>query len=134
MIKRELSTFILVGVFTVLLDLSIYHTLLNYHITSTDPAKTLAFVGGTLFAYFANRCWTFSHVPQPRGRFFRFILLYGCTLGVNVLTNSLSLALLADSLAALQLAFILATSASASLNFVGMKWFVFKPISRTTPQ
>jgi putative flippase GtrA len=51
-----------------------------------------------------------------------------CTLGANVLVNALILKLLADVEFAIQLAFLLATGASASLNFVGMKFFVFRPI------
>jgi len=54
--------------------------------------------------------------------------LYASTLGANVLINALSLKLLADMPIAFQLAFLLATGVSASLNFLGMKLFVFKPI------
>jgi putative flippase GtrA len=60
----------------------------------------------------------------------RFAALYGATLGANVLVNSLALKLFTDAIAAVPLAFLLATGISATLNFLGMKLFVFK--SRAT--
>jgi putative flippase GtrA len=93
-----------------------------------DMAKATGCLAGTLFAYFANRFWTFgnnSHVP---GSAWRFSALYASTLGANVLINAYALKLLADVAASLQLAFLFATGVSACLNFLGMKLFVFRPI------
>jgi putative flippase GtrA len=85
----------------------------------------MRFLAGTLFAYFANRFWTFGHKPHPPGSSWRFAILYAATLVVNVFVNSLTLRLLADMTAIVQLAFLMATGISASLNFLGMKFFVF---------
>jgi len=89
-------------------------------------AKATGFLTGTLFAYFANRLWTFGHTQHQSGSAWRFAVLYASTLGANVLINALALKLLADAMGSVQLAFLLATGVSASLNFVGMKFFVFK--------
>ncbi len=94
-----------------------------------DVAKATGFLVGTLFAYFANRFWTFGHKSHAPGSAWRFSALYASTLGANVLINALALRLLADVAATLQLAFLLATGFSACLNFLGMKLFVFKLIS-----
>jgi putative flippase GtrA len=91
-------------------------------------AKVTGFLVGTLFAYFANRFWTFGHKLHAPGSAWRFAVLYASTLGANVLINSLTLKLLAGTAVAFELAFLLATGISASLNFLGMKLFVFKPI------
>jgi putative flippase GtrA len=56
----------------------------------------------------------------------RFAALYGATLGANVLVNLLALKFFTDATAAVYLAFLLATGISATLNFLGMKMFVFK--------
>jgi putative flippase GtrA len=52
--------------------------------------------------------------------------LYASTLCVNILINAFALTLLADLDGAILLAFMLATGVSASINFLGMKFFVFK--------
>ena len=128
MIKRELAIFLIVGVSTVLVDFISYRGLIRFQVMEVDMAKAAGFLVGTLFAYFANRFWTFGHNPHVPGSVWRFSALYASTLGANVLTNALVLKLLADMAIAIQLAFLLATGVSACLNFLGMKLFVFKPI------
>jgi putative flippase GtrA len=128
MIKRELAIFLIVGVSTVLVDFISYRGLIGFQVMEVDMAKAAGFLVGTLFAYFANRFWTFGHNPHVPGSVWRFSALYASTLGANVLTNALVLKLFADMAIAIQLAFLLATGVSACLNFLGMKLFVFKPI------
>ena len=128
MIKRELAIFLIVGVSTVLVDFISYRGLIGFQVMEVDMAKAVGFLVGTLFAYFANRFWTFGHNPHVPGSVWRFSALYASTLGANVLINALALKLLVDMAIAIQLAFLLATGASACLNFLGMKLFVFKPI------
>jgi putative flippase GtrA len=130
MIKRELGIFLIVGSLTVLVDFGTYRSLVWFGVTGVDMAKAIGFLVGTLFAYFANRFWTFGHKSHVPGSLWRFAVLYGATLGANVLVNSLALKLFADAIAAVHLAFFLATGISATLNFLGMKLFVFK--SRAT--
>ncbi len=128
MIKRELVIFLIVGASTVLVDFMIYRGLIQFQVMEVDMAKATGFLVGTLFAYFANRFWTFVHKSHAPGSAWRFSALYASTLGANILINALALKLLADTAVAFQLAFLLATGVSASLNFLGMKLFVFKPI------
>jgi putative flippase GtrA len=128
MIKHELVIFLIVGASTVLVDFMSYRGLVQFQLMEVDMAKATGFLVGTLFAYFANRFWTFGHKSHARGSAWRFSALYTSTLGANVLINTFALKLLADSAVAIQLAFLLATGVSASLNFLGMKLFVFKPI------
>ena len=128
MIKRELAIFLIVGVSTVLVDFISYRGLIGFQVMEVDMAKAAGFLVGTLFAFFANRFWTFGHNPHVPGSVWRFSALYASTLGANVLTNALVLKLLSDMAIAIQLAFLLATGVSACLNFLGMKLFVFKPI------
>jgi putative flippase GtrA len=127
MIKRELAIFLVVGASTVLIDFVSYRSLVGFEVMAVDMAKATGFLMGTLFAYFANRFWTFGHKPHAPGSAWRFAVLYASTLGANVLINSLALKLFADAVAAISLAFLVATGVSASLNFWGMKLFVFRP-------
>lgn len=128
MIKRQLVTFLIVGALTVLVDFMTYRGLIEFQVMGVNMAKATGFLIGTLFAYFANRFWTFGHNSHVPGSALRFSALYATTLGANVLINALALNLLADMAIAFQLAFLLATGVSACLNFLGMKFLVFKPV------
>ena len=127
MIRRELTIFLIVGSLTVLLDFLAYRCLVWMKLMDIDTAKAMGFIIGTVFAYFANRLWTFGHKPHTPGSPWRFIILYATTLGANVFINALALTLLSNIAAAVEVAFLLATGVSATLNFLGMKLFVFKP-------
>ena len=126
MFKRELSIFLLVGSLTVLVDYLSYRSLVWSGLLGVDIAKATGFLVGTVFAYSANRRWTFSHKLHAPGSAWRFTVLYAATLGANVFVNALALAVLADVTDAITMAFLLATGVSATLNFLGMKLFVFK--------
>ncbi len=125
MIRRELPTFLIVGVLAVLTDFTVYRAVawagLDIH-----AAKAIGFISGTVFAYFANRLWTFSDTRPVRNSALRFLLLYTLTLLANVQVNALVLALLSGWSGVMQIAFLAATGTSATLNFLGMKFFVFK--------
>jgi putative flippase GtrA len=124
--KRELAVFVVVGVLTVFVDFVSYRALIGFDVLPVDMAKAAGFLTGSLFAYFANRFWTFGHKQHAPGSVWRFVVLYTSTLGTNVLINSLALHMLADAVGAIQIAFVFATGVSAGLNFLGMKKFVFR--------
>jgi len=134
MIKRELTIFLIVGSLTVLVDFLVYRGLHGIGNIGVDLAKGISFITGTIFAYFANRIWTFGHKDHATGSVWRFTLLYSMTLTTNVLINGLALDIFSKVTGVIQLAFLLATGISATINFMGMKWFVFKskPISEST--
>ena len=136
MIHRQLGIFLLVGLGTVAVDFVVYHALLWLGMT-ISPAKLLSFLTGTVFAYFANRRWTFQNPSPARGRIARFGVLYGGTLACNVFVNAVVLSFfknLLDATIAFNLAFCVATGVSAVLNFIGMKYWVFHNAPRDTGQ
>lgn len=124
MIKRELSIFIAVGCLTVALDFMVYRSLTYFFLCDISLAKAIGFISGCIFAYFANRFWTFKKQSTHSGSLWRFTLVYVGSLVANILINQGILSSW-DSLAALYVAFFVATGVSATLNFIGMKWFVF---------
>ena len=126
MIRREIAIFLVVGSLTVLLDFLSYRGLVWTQLLGVDGAKAIGFIIGTVFAYFANRFWTFGYQPHEGKSVWRFVVLYTATLCTNVYINSLILILLIDFESSIQLAFLVATGVSAILNLIGMKFFVFK--------
>ena len=125
MIKRELGIFLVVGSLTVLVDFLAYRGLVWVGL-GINGAKAAGFLLGTVFSYGANRFWTFGDRSHAAGSVQRFTMLYGATLAANVSINSAMLRLLQETKIALPLSFLLATFVSATLNFLGMKLFVFR--------
>src|SRR3990167_3211350 len=121
MIKKEINIFLIVGSLTVLTDFITYRSLLWASVCSIDTAKALGFITGTIFAYLANRIWTFGHKQHAEGTLVRFLLLYSLTLAANIIINSTVIQLLAALTWKLPIAFLFATGVSATLNSIGMK-------------
>jgi putative flippase GtrA len=126
MIRRELGVFLVVGSLSVLTDYLIYRSLLWQNLLTVEEAKGVGFIAGTVFAYFANRFWTFGDKLVEKGSAWRFALLYSVTLSVNIGVNALALNTFIALTGGVQLAFLIATAVSATMNFIGMKIFVFK--------
>jgi putative flippase GtrA len=131
-IKRELVIFLVVGLLTVAIDFLLYRGLIYLNLFGLDSvnlAKGLSFIGGTIFAYFANRFWTFNQQTTSSGSVVRFSFVYLIGLLANIAINYLSIDLLSNIISipeyTLLIAFLLATGVSATLNFIGMKFFVF---------
>jgi putative flippase GtrA len=131
-IKRELGIFLIVGLLAVGVDFLIYRGFMYlqpFGIESINIAKGLSFIGGTIFAYFANRFWTFNQKTTDNGSVFRFVVVYILGLMTNIAVNYLCVEWFTSPTLALEYAllnaFVLATGVSASLNFIGMKFFVF---------
>ena len=58
----------------------------------------------------------------------KFVLLYSVTLSANVLINSQLLEFLRNIDYEVQISFFFATGVSSTLNFIGMKFIIFKSI------
>jgi len=125
MITKELAIFLFVGSLTVMVDYLTYRGIVWTGLLETNLAKGAGFLMGTVFAYFANRLWTFGARAHVVGSAWRFVALYTLTLLVNIYVNLLMLSVLSDLFYPVQVAFVVATGLSATLNFLGMKYFVF---------
>ena len=124
MVRRQIRRFLVVGSLTVLVDLVSYRLCLETGLP-VPLAKTIGFLSGTIFAYFFNRFWTFqsqsSHVAL-----FKFLLLYLSTLLTNVGVNQIVFEAVPLGERGQLFAILVATSVSATLNFLGMKYIVFR--------
>lgn len=138
----QIKRFLVVGGITVAIDYAVYTTLLWLGLTH-NPAKAAGFIAGAIFAYVANRLFTFkgntlagTFSAEALKSYAAFTALYLSTLAINVASNALFLWLgdvirpyiwpsCPQGLIVFG-AFGGATVISAALNFVGMKFFVFK--------
>ena len=125
--KRRLRIFLIAGIMTVIVDFAVYILMLALDI-SVGLSKATGFIFGTIFAYFINRFWTFGDVNTKQSSFMRFILIYTTSLGLNITVNKSVLSFLNLFIDyKIVVAFLLATFCSATLNYFGMKHFVFTP-------
>jgi putative flippase GtrA len=139
-IKRQLSIFLIVGLITILIDFLLYRGLLHLipsGMVNANLAKGISFIAGTIFAYFANRFWTFNNRDTPIGNISRFILVYIFGLCLNILVNHLCTGWLDKIMQpqeyVITTSFLFATIISANFNFIGMKFFVFTSRKREYP-
>ena len=124
LLEYEVARFLIVGGTTVLIDLICYFILI-YMGFDTPLSKGVSFSVGAVFAYFANRNYTFKSAINGLFSFSVFTLLYLSTLFVNIVSNEIVLKLTIHINNALMIAFLVATSLSATLNFIGMKYMIF---------
>ncbi len=122
--KGSALRFLLVGGTTVLIDAAVY-ALLDAVGVDYDLAKTISFVTGAVFAYFANWRFTFGG-HRNRWSEVLFVAVYLGALIINIALNSLIRAIEPGSALFAALAFLVATGVSAVWNFIGMSLLVFR--------
>ena len=128
-LEYEFNRFLFIGSITVLIDFICY-LFLMYLDFDTFFSKGVSFSIGAIFAYFKNRNYTFKSSKGGFFIFIIFILLYFLTLTVNVFSNEILIQSISQIKGFLIISFMIATSLSASLNFIGMKYIVFNVVQK----
>ena len=123
--NTEINRFLLVGLLTVFIDFLFYNLFLLIGI-SYNLAKGISFLLGTFFAYVANKKITFLIKSNKYKKLFEFYCVYLFGLLINVIINDLTLKLISDYQNKVFIGFLVSTFCSASFNYLGMKFFVFK--------
>ena len=122
-VRAQAARFVTVGAGTALADYATYRLLLGLSVP-ISPAKAAGFVVGTTLSYLLNRAWTFA--AADRGHAVgRFLAVYAVTLVVNVGVNAAAVAALAQAAGRITLAWLLAQAVASTLNFLGLRRFVF---------
>jgi len=124
-LHSQYFSFIIIGIISVSLDFILYLFLLFLGL-DTVISKSISFAVVIFFPYYANRKYTFNSSRSGPKVFVSFIMLNLVTLIVNVTSNEVSLHVLGTTQYMIILSFIIATSVSALLNFLGMRYIVFK--------
>jgi putative flippase GtrA len=115
--KREIFLFLIVGAIATSVDFIVYFVLVDFDVTN-ELAKSISFLSGVLVGYLGNVNITFHHaVPRPS----RYLLVYALSLLINVSINSITYSVSGNGL----LSWILATTSSTTLNYLGLRHFAF---------
>ena len=126
MIRREGCLFAVNGVMAVGISYGVYRYLA---VAGLEPhvANALAYLAGMGYGFFANRTLAFrDDAPVSASKMLRYGLLHACTLALNVSLNSALLDVLRGARAHPLFAFLPAVAVSATLNFLGLKYWVFR--------
>ena len=133
--KNELIKFIISGCCAVATDMLGYYLLSLF--LPLSISKAVSFLAGTGVAYFMNKYYTFGRKEKSFEEVRNFIFLYLFSLAANVLVNKISLLLCPVIFANVSIinnfetikvfAFVAATGTSTVINFIGQKFWVFKP-------
>tara|TARA_B100000575_G_scaffold10020_1_gene7381 strand:- start:6424 stop:6828 length:405 start_codon:yes stop_codon:yes gene_type:complete len=123
--NNKLFRFLIIGSLTVIIDFILYSILYLIGFSSLI-SKSLGFISGTIFAYFANRSLTFKSNKKGLFIFINFLLLYILSLFMNVVINEAMLDFYLFGKLNYLISFIVATGFSATLNFMVMNFILFK--------
>ncbi len=120
-LKQELVRFLVTGILAVGIDFSSYWLLVD--MLPSDMAKGFSFILGSIVAFIMNKFWTFEDDAQLGNAAFQFACLYSLTFSANVAVNHL---VLVYGIELKLQGFLFATATSTTLNFLGMKFWVFR--------
>lgn len=132
-LRRELRSFILIGIAATLIDFTLYSIFQQFVVYSI--AKTCSFLCGTTFTYLLNKFITFKQTKHSNKEVAKFATLYSLSLLANVSTNSAIIHILKTYFSSyaflthavvIIIAFVGATGISTIINFTGQKLWVFK--------
>ena len=118
----QLLRFLVVGGCAVAIDAAVYFLLIHTSVLDAAWSKRISFAVGALWAFIANKRFTF----QRSGFSLHEPLLFSAVYVVGWLINSSA----HDQVYRLRpspwLAFLIATALSTVANFAGQKWIVFR--------
>lgn len=141
--SKQLTKFIISGVFAVGIDFLVYFALSQFFDPSSS--KAISFCSGMVVTYNMNKFWTWKQPEKNNRRLILFSVLYAIALLVNVGTNNTMLNILPNYTLQVVLntdvpevlnslvigldkllAFLIATAASVFITFIGQKYWLFK--------
>lgn len=123
-VSTQIVRFIVIGGSSVAIDGLCYALITSFSALSPDLAKGISYLCGMIFGFWGNKLWTFESKQRSLSEPLLYVLIYACTLGINIGINRLVLSLAGDEYRLL--GFFLATGVTTVSNFVGMKFLAFR--------
>jgi putative flippase GtrA len=123
MIKKQFLKFIVIGVFSTIINYACFYALMKFFSLNYLLASATGFIAGTLAGYGLNKSWTFGVSNSQDKYIFKYFLVYciSLILSVIVLKGLVSLLLMKP-----ELANVIVIGMTTCTNFLGVKFLVFK--------
>ena len=119
--NSEIIKFIVVGVLAVLIDGTTYALMVRAIGFEHGLSKRFSFILGSIWAFFANKHYTFNSLAPARKEIILFSILYITTYFVNGWIHDIPW-----EISELDwLSFLTATATSTVINYFGQKFVVF---------
>lgn len=118
--KKELISYLIVGIFAVLTDL-IFYKIFVFLGVENSIAKRVSFILGACISFFFNKKLTFNSKSKSIIQPILFALIYLISFIINSITHDIIIRFFE-----INLAFASATCLSIIINFLGQKYIVFK--------
>ena len=123
MISNQFFKFIVIGILSTLVNYSLFYILYNFASMNYILAASLGFIFGVFFGYKFNKNWTFDVTEKNEN----FIKKYCIVYIISLLAGLGLLYLLVECLNFIaEIANIFMIGFTTCLNFVGIKYWVFK--------
>ena len=119
--NSEIIKFIVVGVLAVLIDGTTYALMVRALGFEQGLSKRVSFILGSIWAFFANKYYTFNSPAPARKEIILFSILYITTYFVNGWIHDITWKISDMD----WLSFLTATAASTAINYLGQKFVVF---------
>ena len=119
--NREIIKFIVVGFFAVIIDGTTYALMVRAIGIEHGLSKRVSFILGSVWAFFANKHYTFKSSEPARKEIMLFSFLYITTYFVNGWIHDITWKISNMD----WLSFLTATAASTAINYLGLKFVVF---------
>ena len=123
--SKNFIIFIIIGVFTVAIDYCVY-IFFYQNFFRNSISKSIGFISGTLFSFYVNKKYNYKIVGKTYKYLSNYLLLYFFTMVLNVFVNKFLIIILANYYYRIQFSFLFSTSISASMNYLGINYLVFK--------
>jgi putative flippase GtrA len=125
-VRHQLSSFILGGLIAVTLDWGAFFVLIHFCGISPNISKPISFIVGTVFAFYYNGLFSFQS-NLGKSQFIRHLILYSFSMTINLVVFTLLMRFSPTFLVPKSLpSLVLATAISVTINFVGMRNWVFR--------
>ena len=120
----QIFRFLLVGGIAVIIDAFVYAIVIKFLGANHGIAKRLSFIIGSVWAFLANKKFTFGSAAPIKKELILFVMLYMS----SYLTNGWVHDYFLQTFSISWFAFLTATAVSTCINYVGQKFVVFRKI------
>jgi len=120
-IKKQFLSYSIIGIMSLSIDFIFYNVFYYFFALNLSLAKVFSFILGSINSFILNKKITFKSRKKSLTEPFLFFLIYSFSLIVNYFSHKLMIDIFTG-----YIPFIIATTLSVIINFIGQKTIVFK--------